>query len=150
MPIRLRGRIDRIDHHPEQDAWAIWDYKTGEQVKSPIIQHRRQDKTWRDLQLPLYCLLAVELLGDAEPSEVGFIALPRDEAKVEFDGVARWCKGNDKETFAEGLQSAIETAQEVVRRIRQGKFFSDEGFAPRDPILAAIGGVGVIDGGREE
>ena len=29
QPMKVRGRIDRIDRHPEK-GWAIWDYKTGE------------------------------------------------------------------------------------------------------------------------
>ena len=152
-PIRLTGRIDRIDHHPETQRWAIWDYKTGESVANPLNAHRRRDGTWIDLQLPLYCVLAVELLGATVPAEVGYIALPRDEKRIGFDAVGRWSrsKGNsESETFEEGMESALEAAREVVRRIRRGEFFSDEGFAPRDAILAAIGGVGVIAGGEAE
>ena len=48
------------------------------------------------------------------------------------------------------MESAIEAAREVVRRIRRGEFFTDEGFAPRDEIFAAIGGVGIITGSEEE
>ncbi len=147
VPIRLTGRIDRIDYNPQTKEWAIWDYKTGETVGSPIRQHRRRNGEWIDLQLPLYCFLAVELLGDAEPAEVGYIALPRDIAEIGFDGIARWSHGEDEgETFAEGVESALEVARDVVRRIRRREFFSDDGFTPGDPILAAIGGVGVIAG----
>jgi hypothetical protein len=150
-PIHLTGRIDRIDHHPETQRWAIWDYKTGESVPKPLIAHRRQDGEWRDLQLPLYCVLAVELLGDAVPAEVGYIALPREEKEIGFKGLDRWSRLEiDGETFEEGIESAVEAARNVVRRIRRGEFFTDEGFAPRDEIFAAIGGVGIITGSEEE
>ena len=150
-PIRLTGHIDRIDHHPETQRWAIWDYKTGESVSKPLNAHRRQDGEWIDLQLPLYCNLAVELLGDAVPAEVGYIALPREETKIGFSGLDRWARGkDDPETFEEGMESALEAAREVVRRIRRGEFFTEQGFAPRDEIFAAIGGVGIITGSEDE
>ena len=95
-PIRLTGRIDRIDHHPETQRWAIWDYKTGESVSKPLNAHRRQDGEWIDLQLPLYCVLAVELLGDAVPAEVGYIALPREETEIGFRGLDRWSRRKDR------------------------------------------------------
>ena len=145
--IRLTGKIDRIDFNPETGQWAIWDYKTGESVGSPISAHRRRDGSWRDLQLPLYCFLAVEVLSDAEPAEVGYIALPRDVGKIGFDGIDRWSRGkSDPESFAEGVESGLEAARDVVRRIRRGEFFGDADFAPRDPIFGAIAGVGVIAG----
>jgi hypothetical protein len=149
VPFALRGRIDRIDRHAERDAWSIWDYKTGEQIASPINQHRRRDGTWKDLQLPLYCQLATPLLGDAQPCEVGFIGLSRDGSKKVFDGVDRWQKGGD-ESFADGVEHALETARDVVRRVREGDFFSADGFETRDAILAAIAGIGVVDGGGDE
>ncbi|MGH9456086.1 MAG: PD-(D/E)XK nuclease family protein [Thermoanaerobaculia bacterium] len=27
--VRMRGRIDRVDHHPARDRWHVWDYKSG-------------------------------------------------------------------------------------------------------------------------
>ncbi|HVR42991.1 MAG TPA: PD-(D/E)XK nuclease family protein [Thermoanaerobaculia bacterium] len=27
--IRVRGRIDRVDHHPASQGWHVWDYKSG-------------------------------------------------------------------------------------------------------------------------
>jgi len=150
-PIRITGRIDRIDYHPETERWAIWDYKTGDSAANPLTEHRRRDGTWIDLQLPMYYSLAVELLGDAVPAEIGFIALPREEKEIGFRGIDRWSRhANASETFEEAVDSALEAAREVVRRIRGGEFFTDEGFAPRDAIFAAIGGVGVIAGGESE
>ncbi|MFN2239453.1 MAG: PD-(D/E)XK nuclease family protein, partial [Thermoanaerobaculia bacterium] len=31
--IRLRGWIDRVDHHPASDTWHVWDYKSGSSWK---------------------------------------------------------------------------------------------------------------------
>lgn len=149
-PIRITGRIDRIDWNPATQQWALWDYKTGETVANPRTAHVAGDGSWRDLQLPLYCVLALELLGDAEPAEIGYIALPRDPARIEFANVDHW--GGTKNApllLPEALEGALETARDVVRRIRKGEFFTSEGFDPRDPILEAIGGVGIVAGAEE-
>lgn len=150
-PFRVTGRIDRIDWNPERKEWALWDYKTGETVKSPRSVHVAGDGSWRDLQLPLYCLLAVELLGDAEPAEIGYIALPRDPAEIAFMNVDDWSgtRGGAPVLLHDALEGAFETARDAVRRIRAGDFFSMDGFDPRDPILAAIGGVGIVAGADE-
>ena len=37
--LKLVGRIDRIDYHPERGEWAIWDYKSSEQAKHPLQVH---------------------------------------------------------------------------------------------------------------
>ncbi|HSJ09203.1 MAG TPA: PD-(D/E)XK nuclease family protein, partial [Longimicrobiales bacterium] len=38
-PIRLRGRIDRIDYNAETGMWALLDYKTGDVAKPPEETH---------------------------------------------------------------------------------------------------------------
>jgi len=141
-PICIRGRIDRIDHHPEANAWAIWDYKTGERVDKPAKAHLTRDGVWRDLQLPLYCLLAAELLGDRPPSEIGYIAISGEPEKIGFMPLDKWARDME---FDEGIESALEAIDDVVRRIRKGEFFADDEFNPRDPIFAAIGGVGILE-----
>ncbi|MBW2237042.1 MAG: PD-(D/E)XK nuclease family protein, partial [Deltaproteobacteria bacterium] len=150
-PIRITGRIDRIDWNPGTKQWALWDYKTGESVSNPRTAHVAGDGSWRDLQLPLYCLLAVELLGDAEPAEIGYIALPRDPAGIQFMNVENWGRTkSDPVLLPEALDEAFEAARDVVRRIRKGEFFTVDGFDPGDPIFEAIGGVGIVAGAEEE
>ncbi len=150
-PIRLTGRIDRIDWNPGTKQWALWDYKTGESVRNPRTVHVAGDGSWRDLQLPLYCLLAVELLGDAEPAEVGYIALPRDPRGIEFMDVDHWGgTKSDPVLLPDALEGALEAARDVVRRIRKDDFFSADGFDPGDPIFEAIGGVGIVAGAEED
>ena len=152
-PIRIRGRIDRIDYHPAKKLWAIWDYKTGETVANPVTAHRTIDGEWRDLQLPLYCLLAAELTGDAPPAEIGYIAICRERQDIGFLKLENWARRKGEEVdFEEGIESALEAIYDVVRRIRKGEFFTVEGFAPSDPLFAAIGGVGLLanEQGRRE
>jgi hypothetical protein len=66
-------------------------------------------------------------------------------------GLKRWARRTgDEETFEEGMESALEAARDVVRRIRRGEFFADEGFASRDEILSAIAGVGILTEDEDE
>ena len=128
----------------------MWDYKAGDTVTPPRPAHVSGDGSWRDLQLPLYCLLAVELLGDAEPAQLGYIALPRNVDEVGFLNAEHWGTSREPLPLSEALEGAFETARDVVRRIRAGDFFTTDGFAPRDPIFEAIGGLGVVAGAHEE
>jgi RecB family exonuclease len=132
-PILLKGRIDRIDRHVN-GGWAIWDYKTGEEVKSPEAAHRTRGE-WRDLQLPLYALLCSELGWTDEP-EIGYVAIPKKVEEVGFKPARKW----DSELLAE----AWEVAREVVRRIRRGELWDLGRWNPREEIWKAIGGQSLI------
>jgi len=148
-PIRIRGRIDRIDYHPGRGEWAIWDYKTGETCGKPLTKHRKPSGEWRDLQLPLYCLLAEELLQGAEPAEIGFISIAKSPGEIEFKKVDGWSRiKKEPESFADAMESAVEAARNVVRQIRAGEFFERKGIDDREPIFAAIAGVGAISDGE--
>jgi RecB family exonuclease len=73
-PFRLRGRIDRLDYHPEDADLVVWDYKSGEiPRKSKVLDDLEES------QLPCY-LLAVEqgrvpLNQPAASLRAGFIGL---------------------------------------------------------------------------
>ncbi|MFT7668066.1 MAG: ATP-dependent helicase/nuclease subunit B [Planctomycetota bacterium] len=149
--IELRGRIDRIDHDPIGKRFAIWDYKTGDARSSPGNAHRKSDGTWRDLQLPLYCILAAELIGEDPPEELGYGSLCKTTHEIGFDHVKTWGgSGDDKVEFDEGIGLGYEAALDVVRAIRRGEFLIPEGFDPRDEILRAIGGLDLVDAMDEE
>lgn len=111
-PLRITGRIDRVDRHEDDGSLLIIDYKTSDKARTPEKSHRPDGATWEDLQLPLY-----EHLRDRErfdgPAHVGYGLLPKqaDDAHI---AVAAW-------TDAE-LAEAIETARDVVRSIRAGQF----------------------------
>jgi hypothetical protein len=138
-PLRLRGRIDRIDERVVGGVRerAILDYKTADEVHDPASTHRGRSG-WKDLQLPLYALLAAEL-GDEFPA-LGYLALGQDDAN---SGVrlARWTE--------EDLESALEAAREVAEHVRAGDFFElGRGFPP-DPAYQALAGRGLVGAARE-
>ncbi len=140
MPIK--GRIDRIDRH-EDGRYAIFDYKTGEKVKSPESEHGGVRASWKDLQLPLYTLLAREVTGDDLP-ELGYVGLGKEEANVGFLVARKWKPGY--------VDEALDQARDVVRAVRRGEFFDLGRRGPREEILQAIAGIGLIsdEEGEEE
>ncbi len=138
----VRGTIDRLDYHPTEKRWAIWDYKTGQSGTSPDAAHRstRGDKEWKDLQLPLYTHLSMSLnMGEAP--ELGYVYLGRDESKIGF----RRSKLDD-----DALAEAFEEAQRVVRAVRAGEVSDIGKWKPTEPIFAGILGQGLLDAGDEE
>src|SRR5690606_14331115 len=40
LSVRVRGRMDRIDWHPERDEWVVLDYKTSDGGADPERAHR--------------------------------------------------------------------------------------------------------------
>ncbi|MBI2437212.1 MAG: PD-(D/E)XK nuclease family protein [Lentisphaerae bacterium] len=85
----LHGRIDRIDHHP-QEGLAVWDYKSGTVPTAASVIDQVCE-----LQLPAY-LLAVrhgripELKDIAAPMQAGYIGLKTvADVKVVYLGSQR-------------------------------------------------------------
>ena len=85
-PLRLRGRIDRIDVHREHGV-AVLDYKT----QSPMVLVRRAKTPFEDCQLPFYGVL------DARADAGGWVSLDgeargdkRDVALPDFKQVVDW------------------------------------------------------------
>lgn len=153
--VQLRGRIDRIDKHESSGRYAVWDYKTGSVVKRPARAHRKSDGSWCDLQLPLYCLLVADLIGDQPPEKIGYIALGKDPEQIRFDPVPddwRLSKATAFDSFEDAIEDAHEAAQDVVRAIRRGEFITPKGFDPHagDPIMRAIGNLDLVEEVEEE
>ena len=130
-PIFLRGRIDRIDHNPSTDEWAVLDYKTGSSVGPPERIHRKgngEERPWVDLQLPLYRRLLPAIVDEQGQRVVdtkamehggirfGYVSLPEKAEESEFM-LADW----SEEDFA----SAEVTARDAVRRLRARRFEFD-------------------------
>ncbi len=110
--VRLEGRIDRIDRHRRTGAFRIIDYKIGDRPKKPADAHLAscgsqparayavltiggKSKRWQDLQLPLYRLLAADIVGDA-PVILAYWNVPKALTDV---GVDEW-QGFGDELFA--------------------------------------------------
>lgn len=137
VPIALRGRIDRIDRHEQTGELMILDYKTGEQAGKPRKTHGPNKRgRWKDLQLPLYLLLA-ESLDIGPGTGLGYFTLPRD-GKTAGVQLADWTPDEHAE--------ARRMAAEIVRRIRRGEVTELGTYSDQDPIWMAIAGVGLIDG----
>ncbi len=114
--ITLIGRIDRIDYHPEQKRWAIWDYKTSETANNPVTVHWNEKAGWKDLQLPLYRHIAARLnvQGDVE---VGYITLPKQARGVAFV----------KAEFSDAqLLEADALAHATAAKIKRGEFWPEQ------------------------
>jgi RecB family exonuclease len=110
--VYLHARIDRIDVHEKLGIRTIFDYKTSDSAKTPDQTHRRKQQ-WIDLQLPLYGHIAREL-GLGEKIQLGYINLSKDLTKV-GPSLTEWTEAD--------LESAMETARQVVRDIRAGEFW---------------------------
>lgn len=122
----LRGRFDRIDHHPDTGRWAILDYKTH--GHPPEKKHLRQvagESRWVDLQLPLYRRMIPFLGIDAEPDDVelGYfnIGEKAEETRV---NVATFSPGQ--------LEAADALIRDCIRGIRAGQFRPTDDRVPFD------------------
>ncbi len=156
-PVFLSGRIDRIDRNRRTGAWAVLDYKTGEEARDPARTHGRKG-AWKDLQLPLYRFL-LDHLQDPEgrplarpdpgaPVTLGYLCLAK-RGREEIYRPAPW----DEEEVAD----ALETARQVLRRLRaQGEIRFDPQASGKNArgLLAVLLGRGLLmepaDGGEEE
>lgn len=115
--VELLGRIDRIDVHEGRKEVVVFDYKSADEAKSPEKVHDRGGKKsgierWRDLQLPLYQILA-ESLGYKENIKLGYIVLPKKAGET-GERIAKWSE--------EDIEDAHETARRVIRAIRKHEF----------------------------
>ena len=114
-PMRIKGKIDRIDQNERDGSWMIIDYKTSEAGKTPDRTHkasRSSGRVWDDLQLPLYHHLAAQH-GVSGSVQLAYMNLPK-KAEQETIHVARWSLAD--------LDDAIGTARDIVRNVRAGRF----------------------------
>jgi len=124
----LRGRIDRLDYHPEKSDLVVWDYKSGEIPKKGKVLDDREE-----YQLPCY-LLAVQLgrvpvLPAAATLRAGFIGLksPRSHhLKHEDFGAA-------PEKWREAALAFAAKVTALGRRLAAGDFHPDPAPAPEKP-----------------
>lgn len=111
-PMKLRGRIDRIDSRG--DETVVFDYKTSDSAKSPEETHLdKSSESWTDLQLPLY-RHACKWMKVGTSVQVGYIVLPRAEEKV-GERIALW----DEAMF----EDAVQEAQRIAALVRDEAFW---------------------------
>lgn len=128
--IRLTGRIDRVDEHPEH-GFAALDYKTTAEPEDPEEAHRRPKGRWIDLQLPLYLLLLRSLGITVDPKRLGYVSLPSNPSLTGIRLARRW----DDAFAAEAEREAVRIAGLVAA----GDFTDASGWQPppSDPFAAA-------------
>jgi RecB family exonuclease len=119
-PFNLRARIDRIDRNERTGEWCILDYKTSDSAKSPRQYHNPWD-VWEDLQLPLYWHL-LQPAAEGKKVRLGYVLLVKDLSKIGLLE-ADWSQWE--------INQAIETAREVVRKIRDQVFWPPTSPAPK-------------------
>ncbi|HWB20700.1 MAG TPA: PD-(D/E)XK nuclease family protein [Phycisphaerales bacterium] len=129
LPMKLRGRIDRIEKHDQTGELAILDFKTRDKAETPESVHQHKGG-WKDLQLPLYRHLAKEL-GANDETHLGYVVISSAERSVELLE-ASWT--------SDDLKAADETAAQVVRAVREGKFEDVGDGAEPGTVFAALCG----------
>ena len=117
-PIKIRGRIDRIDYHAADRQFRVLDYKTSDLGRTPNQTHLKSG-AWIDLQLPLYRYLVKTVEWEAGKCidgdiQLGYVNLPKDLASMGHS-LAAWTP--------EDLEAADETARGIIRGILAGKFW---------------------------
>jgi RecB family exonuclease len=133
-PFALRGRLDRLDHHPEEARLLVWDYKSGEvpgpkQVFEEGVEH----------QLPCYLLAVregcVAAPPEAETLGAGFIGLKSTREKhlryEDFEKQAhRW---------PEVMEAWEELVRDIGQRLAAGDFQPAPAPAPKGKKPGACG-----------
>lgn len=112
----LRGRFDRIDHHPATGRWAVLDFKThGHKPEKKHLKGKGADAKWVDLQLPLYRMMIPFLGINADPDDVqlGYFNVSQKESET---GI------HLAEFSPQQFQSADDLIFDCVRRITAGDF----------------------------
>ena len=131
-PFSLRGRIDRLDYHPEDADLVVWDYKSGEIPKKGKVLDDLEES-----QLPCY-LLAVQhgrvpVNQAAASLRAGFIGLksPRPHhLKHEDFGVP-------PSIWQEAAAAFAAKVTALGRRLAAGDFRPDPTPAPEGKTLGA-------------
>jgi len=143
----LSAKIDRIDQH-EDGTLRVLDYKTTAIPKKPVETHLGpaghsahvlasqvcidgKNKTWTDLQLPLYRMIAERWYPGCAGIEVAYVALPADPARTALIGLPL-----DEHMLA----SARACAHEVAEHVRLGHFWPPQKWPPawEDPLAAIL------------
>lgn len=126
-PLNLSAQVDRIEIHPELGL-RIMDYKTFSEPKLPEKTHfgpaqpehflpesqvelNGKSKSWTDLQLPLYRLIASQLYKTTN-IQTSYFLLTADPAETQVAPLEL-----DDTTYASALACAAAIASRIDRRV---------------------------------
>ncbi len=139
----VKGKIDRIDLHADGGRARIIDYKTSDRPVEPrdahvqavrsgsshpeaaLFSHGGKTFRWKDLQLPLYAVLAesdesLRRIVAGKKVEVGYFNLPK---AVSQTGILLWPDVGEYLPYAKGC------ASDVLEKVKALEFLP-----PRDRI----------------
>lgn len=145
--LKLSGIIDRIEQNVETGALRVMDYKTFSSLQKPVQTHfapashnwlpaarielqsgaRNSQKTWKNLQLPLYRKILEHWYPDecaVHSPETAYFVLPSDPNEsgiYAFDEL-------DETMNPEAYPAALECAEAVARHISDGVFWPPQPF----------------------
>jgi RecB family exonuclease len=131
-PFALKGRIDRLDCHPEGCEVMVWDYKSG-----AIPGANRIFEELEEFQLPSYLAAVkqglVEGVQEIANQRAGFICLksPRDKDLRHQDF------GKSAQRWEEVLLAWEDLVAAAARRLKNGDFRPDPRPAPAQKKLGA-------------
>jgi ATP-dependent helicase/nuclease subunit B len=129
--VPVRGQIDRVDRNKETGAVRILDYKTADTAQSPqkahlgtpvsdaaiytTVNYNGKERSWRELQLPLYHMLLAGNRELPEKVEIGYFNLPKAITDTEL---SIW------DDFNDGLlKSARACAEGIIRDVKERRFW---------------------------
>lgn len=150
--LKLTGIIDRIEQHAESGALRVMDYKTFSTLKKPKDTHfapashnwlpaaqielitgtRSAQKTWKNLQLPLYRKILAHWYPSecaAQAPQVAYFVLPSDPNE---SGIYAFEELDQPDVY----QAALDCAEAVADQISDGVFWPPQAFRGSwdDPI----------------
>ena len=138
-PLKLSGKIDRIERNESTGAWRVLDYKTYAKADSPVKKHfgttlsvewlseaaftynslrGPKPKRWKDLQLPLYAIILRHWHGaeiGESPVHTGHFVLSADPAATAIQEFT--------ELDAEVMNSAMDCAKKIAVLVHKGHFW---------------------------
>ncbi len=138
-PLKLSGKIDRIEHNVISGAWRVLDYKTYAQADSPEKKHfgtclsaewlpeaafiynspkGPKPKRWNDLQLPLY----VKMLRHWHAPEMGEVPVQTGYFVLSADPEAT-AVNEFIELDSDVMDSAMACAKTIAERVQKGNFW---------------------------
>jgi ATP-dependent helicase/nuclease subunit B len=138
-PLKLSGKIDRIERNESTGAWRVLDYKTYAKADSPAKKHfgpalsvewlpeaafiynslkGPKPKRWKELQLPLYA----KMLRDSDGPQIGESAIHTGYFVLSADPAATAIQ-EFTELDAEVMSSAMACAEQIATLVHKGKFW---------------------------